>query len=63
MLGAQRSSINPMLQRFQADGLIKLGRLRLTIVDREGLKRRACECYAAVQNQFEGLRADADRPA
>ena len=30
------------------DGLIELGRLRLAIVDREGLKRRACECYAAL---------------
>lgn len=48
VLGAQRSSISPMLQRFQADGLIELGRLRLTIIDREGLKRRACECYAAL---------------
>jgi len=49
VLGAQRSSINPMLQRFQADGLIALGRSRLTIVDREGLQRRACECYAALE--------------
>lgn len=49
VLGAQRSSINPMLQRFQADGLISLGRSRLTIVDREGLQRRACECYAALE--------------
>ena len=48
VLGAQRSSVSPMLQRFQSDGLIELGRLRLTIVDREGLKRRACECYAAL---------------
>jgi len=49
VLGAQRSSINPMLQRFQADGLISLGRSRLTIIDREGLQRRACECYAALE--------------
>jgi hypothetical protein len=49
VLGAQRSSINPMLQRFQADGLISLGRSRLTIVDREGLQRRACECYRALE--------------
>lgn len=49
VLGAQRSSINPMLQRFQADGLISLGRSRLTIVDREGLHRRACECYEALE--------------
>jgi CRP-like cAMP-binding protein len=48
VLGVQRSSINPMLQRFQADGLIALGRSRVSIVDREGLRRRACECFVAL---------------
>jgi len=42
VLGVQRSSINPMLQRFQSDGLIELGRSRLSIVDPAGLRRRAC---------------------
>ena len=49
VLGVQRSSVNPMLQKFQADGLISLGRSRVTVVDREGLARRACECYAALE--------------
>lgn len=46
MLGAQRSSVNIILQRFRSEGLIELGRSRLTLVDRQGLIRRSCECYA-----------------
>lgn len=48
VLGAQRSSINPILQRFQSEGFITLGRSRLTITDPEGLRRRACGCFAAL---------------
>lgn len=48
VLGAQRSSINPILQRFQSEGFITLGRSRLTITDAEGLRRRACGCFAAL---------------
>jgi CRP-like cAMP-binding protein len=45
MLGAQRTSVNPILQRLRAEGLIELGRSRLKVLDREGLEARACECY------------------
>jgi CRP-like cAMP-binding protein len=47
-LGAQRTSINPALQRFQKEALIRLGRARVEILDQEGLQQRACECYAAL---------------
>jgi CRP-like cAMP-binding protein len=53
MLGVQRTSINPILQRLKSEGLIALGRARLTIEDRASLVGRACECY-------EAMRADAD---
>ncbi len=49
MLGAQRSSVNPILQRLQADGLIEIGRGRLTIMQRPALIDRACECYPAMR--------------
>lgn len=45
MLGAQRSSVNTILQRFRSEGMIKLGRSRLIMVDRPRLIRRSCECY------------------
>ena len=50
MLGAQRTSVNVILQRFRLEGLIKLGRSRLTLLDRDGLMRRSCECYADLKD-------------
>jgi CRP-like cAMP-binding protein len=49
MLGVQRTSVNPILQRLRADGLIELGRSRLSILDPQRLQARSCECYAAVK--------------
>ena len=45
VLGAQRSTVNPLLQRFQAEGMIKLKRANVEVVDHARLQRRACECY------------------
>lgn len=45
MLGVQRSVVSPALQRFQADGLINLGRSRITVLDAPGLCDRACGCH------------------
>jgi CRP-like cAMP-binding protein len=49
MLGVQRSSVNPILQRLQADGLIEIGRGRLIIMQRPALTDRSCECYPAMR--------------
>jgi CRP-like cAMP-binding protein len=49
MLGVQRSSVNPILQRLQADGLIEIGRGRLIIAQRPALIGRACECYPTMR--------------
>ncbi len=49
MLGVQRSTINPILQRLQAEGLIEIGRGRLVITQRPALIGRACECYPAMR--------------
>jgi CRP-like cAMP-binding protein len=49
MLGVQRTSVNPILQRLRAEGLIGLSRSRLTLLDRPRLSQRACECYRAMR--------------
>ena len=54
MLGVQRSSVNPILQRLQADGLIEIGRGRLIIMRRPALIDRACECYPAMRLPADG---------
>lgn len=55
MLGVQRTTINPILQRFRDDGLIALGRGRVTILDKALLRERACECYEAMRAAEENL--------
>lgn len=40
LVGATRRSVSKALGTFQDQGLIKLGRGRITILDREGLERR-----------------------
>jgi CRP-like cAMP-binding protein len=50
MLGVQRTSVNPILQRLRAEGMIELGRSRLIVIDREALMARACECYEVLRN-------------
>lgn len=48
MLGVQRTTVNQVAGLVQEAGLIRLRRGRITILDREGLEARACECYARV---------------
>ncbi len=45
MVGALRSSVSLAASGFKSDGLITYSRGRVTILDRAGLERRACECY------------------
>ena len=55
MLGVQRSSVNPILQRLQQDGLIELGRGRVILMQRPALIARACECYLAIRMPDAGV--------
>ena len=52
-LGVQRSYASRVLQNLQAEGMIKMTRGRITIVDRDRLMQTCCECYAAVRDHFE----------
>jgi CRP-like cAMP-binding protein len=55
MLGVQRASISVCANQFKADGLIGYRRGRIIILDIEGLKREACECYQALEQQHDSL--------
>jgi CRP-like cAMP-binding protein len=48
MLGATRPTVTVVAGALQKAGLIQYHRGQVTIVDREGLERAACECYATV---------------
>jgi CRP-like cAMP-binding protein len=49
MLGVQRTTITGAAQLLQEAGLISYSRGKIAVLDRDGLERRACECYHAVQ--------------
>ena len=55
MLGVRRSTVSEVLEPFQAEGLIRYSRGKCTVLDREGLKDRACECYRRVNEEFARL--------
>ena len=55
MLGVTRPTISLVGQDLQALGLIHYAQGRLTVDDRAGLERIACECYGASRRAFEQL--------
>jgi CRP-like cAMP-binding protein len=52
LLGVQRTTVNAVVGALQEEGLISARRGRVIVVDRAGLKRRACECYSIVEQHF-----------
>lgn len=54
-LGVRRGGISEVAGNLRNAGLIKYQRGCITLVDRAGLEARACECYAAVRDEFNRL--------
>ncbi|WP_175501013.1 Crp/Fnr family transcriptional regulator [Collimonas sp. OK412] len=50
MLGVRRESIAEAAGKLQEEGLIQYARGHLTVLDRDGLEARACECYADLKH-------------
>lgn len=55
MLGVRRESVTAAVGSLQTAGLIHCGRGQITVLDRPGLERRVCECYAVVKGAFDRL--------
>ena len=55
MLGVRREGVTEAAGKLQKLGLINYSRGRITVVDRPGLERYACECYAVVKREFDRL--------
>ena len=52
LLGVQRTTVNAVIRTFQDEGLISSARGVVRVMDRAGLKRRACQCYDALERHF-----------
>jgi CRP-like cAMP-binding protein len=55
MLGVQRTGVTAAAGALQRAGLIRYSRGNVSIIDRNGLKRRACECYGVSAREFDRL--------
>ena len=55
MLGVRREGVTEPPLQLQKVGLIRYARGRITVLDREGLERRTCECYAVVKREYDRL--------
>jgi len=55
MLGVRREGVTEAAANLQRAGLIQYRRGHITVVDREGLERRTCECYAVVKREYDRL--------
>jgi CRP-like cAMP-binding protein len=55
MLGANRKSVTLAAQAIQTAGLISYRRGKIQILDRPGLEKAACECYAIVRDRFDAF--------
>jgi Mn-dependent DtxR family transcriptional regulator len=55
MLGVRREGVTEAAGQLQADGLIEYSRGKITVLDRERLETRVCECYAVVKREYDRL--------
>ena len=55
MLGVRREGVTEAAFKLQKVGLIRYARGRITVLDRKGLEKRSCECYAVVKKEYDRL--------
>ena len=55
MLGVRREGVTEAAGHLQNAGLIHYRRGRITVLDRDRLEQRTCECYAVVKREYDRL--------
>jgi CRP-like cAMP-binding protein len=55
MLGVRREGVTEGALKLQHAGLIRYARGHITVLDRAGLEKHTCECYAVVKKEYERL--------
>jgi CRP-like cAMP-binding protein len=60
ILGANRKSVTLAAQSMQTAGLISYRRGTIQVLNRPGLERASCECYAIVKDRFDAFLSPPD---
>jgi CRP-like cAMP-binding protein len=55
MLGVRREGVTDAAGKLQRLGIIEYNRGHITVLDRKGLERLSCECYAVVKRETDRL--------
>lgn len=55
LLGVQRTTVNSVIRTLQDEGLIEARRGVVRILDRAGLKVRACDCYGVLESYYSDV--------
>src|ERR1700689_5370819 len=55
MLGVRREGVTEGAAKLQQAGLIQSARGRISVLNRPGLEKRSCECYAVVKREYDRL--------
>jgi CRP-like cAMP-binding protein len=55
MLGVRREGVTEAAMKLQHANLIRYTRGHITVLDRDGLEKRSCECYAVVKKEYDRL--------
>jgi CRP-like cAMP-binding protein len=55
MLGVRREGVTESATKLQNAGLISYSRGRISVLDRQGLEARTCECYGVVKKEYDRL--------
>ncbi|HME40369.1 MAG TPA: Crp/Fnr family transcriptional regulator [Steroidobacteraceae bacterium] len=62
MLGVRREGVTEGALKLQHVGLIRYSRGHITVLDRDGLEKRSCECYAVVKKEYDRLLPEKPAP-
>jgi CRP-like cAMP-binding protein len=55
MLGVRREGVTEAAGNLDKAGLIRYQRGHITVLDRNGLEQRTCECYSVVKHEYDRL--------